>query len=55
MSKIKAFDTHIIMQAFIKEFYELIVYNQSLNQNQIKVKAIFPKTTKIQIISQKDC
>ena len=41
------------MQAFIKEFYEFIVYNQSLHQSQIKVKAIFLKTTKIQIISQK--
>ena len=28
VSKIKAFDTHIIMQAFTEEFYELIVYNQ---------------------------
>ena len=28
VSKIKAFDTHIIMQVFTEEFYELIVYNQ---------------------------
>ena len=28
VSKIKAFNTHIIMQAFTEEFYELIVYNQ---------------------------
>ena len=29
VSKIKAFNTHIIMQAFTEEFYELIVYNQN--------------------------